>query len=104
MSLIFTDDVPTCLGNCQQGRRACTLPGVCRASRKVTEADLDAREHERQHERARARRAATPLPPGAPEPIDWPSFKPLLIVLLTLAAVAVVSAVGAISSVTRLGS
>ena len=104
MSLIFTDDVPACLGNCQQGRRDCTLPGVCRASRKLTEADLDARELERERERERARRAATPLPAGAPDELDWPSFKPLLIVLLTLAAVAVVSAVGAISSLMRLGS
>jgi hypothetical protein len=89
-------DAPACLGNCQQGRRDCTLPGVCSASRKVSEADLDARERER------AAASNTPGPqrgtalPEAPEPIDWPSFRPLLLALLTLAAVALVGALTAI--------
>lgn len=82
------DDTAGCLGNCQQGRRDCTLPGVChRAPRarlddagpraRLTEADLDA---------AQAWRAA-PLPPPQAEQQARPVE---LITRLDLALVAAV--------------
>lgn len=100
-----------CYGNCQQGDKPCTMPGVC-GIRRVTEADLDARQAERQSAAARAEaqriaRLRVDLDDGGDtlpdvQPVNWRSFRPLLLALLTLGAVALVSAVNIIAHLARL--
>ena len=85
MSLHLSDS--GCYGTCNQGRKPCTMPGVC-GLRRVSVADLNARQAEREAAAAEAARIARlritlepdGMPPREVRPIPWASFRPLLIV------------------------
>ena len=96
MGLIHID-APRCLGNCEQGTKKCTWPGVCqeRAHTRVSEADLVDRQLERLCVAEAALNIAAERVTGKPADARWLTssevwawFAPALVPLLAVAIVA----------------
>ena len=88
MALIHIDG---CLGNCQQGDKPCSMPGVCNSSRKLTPAELDAQIAEREKAWADYIEAHhdAPRPPAVAEAMaiyGWAVAPVVLVIVAALVA------------------